>query len=375
MGYGQFSVAYNWITYFQVLVEYGYTLNGARKIAISKDSSEENRLWRSIVCSRAVLFFFSLIILNLFYIINRDPVRHKNMMILMLIVLSVVFQMNWLFQGKQEMKFITIVNLTGRISSMILIFLFVKKSDHVSLYCFLYAFTFLVSSFLGLFVAVHRFNIHPSFASISEIVNELRDGWVLFTSNAIARVFGSVGITILGIFANIEIVGAYSAIYKIPYILNMCFSPISQALFPYLSQCYSESYEKAISLVKKLMLSVVGLFGIICVLIVILRRTLISLLFGVEFTKYSNIILLLCPQSLLGIINNFLGIQTLVAMGYKEYYSKCILYSTLILVLLNFLLCPYFQLYGTALSSLITEATLSIMLLFILKKRVLKKSE
>ena len=128
VGYGQFSVAYNWITYFQVLVEYGYTLNGARKIAISKDSSEENRLWRSIVCSRAVLFFFSLIILNLFYIINRDPVRHKNMMILMLIVLSVVFQMNWLFQGKQEMKFITIVNLTGRISSMILIFLFVMRT-------------------------------------------------------------------------------------------------------------------------------------------------------------------------------------------------------------------------------------------------------
>lgn len=42
--YGEFSLALNWIGYFQVVVEYGFGLTGARKVAVSKDRAEINHI-------------------------------------------------------------------------------------------------------------------------------------------------------------------------------------------------------------------------------------------------------------------------------------------------------------------------------------------
>lgn len=369
-GYGQFSVAYNWITYAQVFVEYGYTMNGARKVAISDGLNSDDRLWRGIVCSRAILFLFSLVVLNIICLAHGDPEQYKNTMILMLIVCSVIFQMNWLFQGKQQMQFITIVNVIGRVLSVLLIFLLVKDSSQVSLYCFLYAFTFIFSSLLGLVVAIKRFQIRPKLASKSEIVEELKDGWSLFTSSAISRVFGSIGITILGIYASKSTVGAYSAVYKIPYMLNLCFAPIGQALFPHISQKYTKSPAEATVLVRKVMLFVAGSFGVICASIMILRNWLVPILFGSEYVSYSNLILILAPQLILGIINNFLGVQTLVAAGFKDKYSHCVIANIMVLLGSNLLLCPRLNAYGTAFSALIAEAVLCVLLIIHCKKYV-----
>lgn len=53
-------------------------------------------------------------------------------------IIGTTFQLTWLFQGKQDMKFITIINVTSRIISVILIFLLVKKPNDIYLYCALY---------------------------------------------------------------------------------------------------------------------------------------------------------------------------------------------------------------------------------------------
>lgn len=53
-------------------------------------------------------------------------------------IIGTTFQLTWLFQGKQDMKFITIINVTSRIISVILIFLLVNKPNDIYLYCALY---------------------------------------------------------------------------------------------------------------------------------------------------------------------------------------------------------------------------------------------
>lgn len=374
-GYGQFSIAYNWITYCQVIVEYGYTLTGARKVAISEAESSIDRLCRAIVCSRALLFSMVFFAMNVICLLFADPGQYLNTMILMTIAFSVVFQMNWLFQGKQQMKFITIVNVAGRVLSAILILLMVKTPNQVPLYCLLYSVTFLFSSFAGLVVAIRRFEIHFKLASLREIDAELREGWPLFTSSALTKVFGSIGITILGIFASDAVVGAYSAIYKIPFILNLCFAPISQALFPYMSQRFAENKTQAIKLNSRLMAVFTGLFLGVCILIVFLRSWVVRLLFGQEYLEFSDLIMLLAPQVVLGITNNFLGVQTLVASGNSMRYSRCVMLNVIVLLIGNFLLCPAIGAYGTALSALFAEAILSVTLILNCCKYVWNKQK
>lgn len=373
-GYGEYSIAYNWMTYFQVIVEYGFALGGARKIANSDSLEEDNKNFREILTARFGLFLISFVSINLICIITGSSrSEYANVMILMLIVLSVVFQANWIFQGKQQMKFITIVNVAGRTLSVLLIFAFVKAPNHVWLYCLFYSITFIFSSAIGLAIAVKRFHLSYRLPQMKGVITAIKDNFSLFASAAISRLFGNVGITILGIYAIEKVVGGYSAVYKIPYIMTLFFSPIGQALYPYISKRYIKDKESANRLLRKIAASIVCCFALAGLIIIIFRKYIVSSFLGDEYKSYSDLILLLIPQMLFGIVNNFLGVQSLVANGKQNVYTVCILIGVLCLVALNFLLCPFIGATGTAIAALSSECILTLTLLICCRKYVWRK--
>ena len=237
--YGIFSIALNWILYLQVFVEYGFGLSGVRKVALIKESEYErlNQLFNNIISARILLLSVSFIILNIICIVsNFSSQIYMSMLFLFTMIIGTTFQLTWLFQGKQDMKFITIINVVSRVISVLLIFLFVKTSNDIYLYCFLYAITLLLSSIISMIVARRKYNLKFKFANFYKILNELKDGIYLFTSSAMTKIFSGFGVTILGIYTSASTTGIFSAIYKIPYVLTMFFSPVSQAIYPFISK-------------------------------------------------------------------------------------------------------------------------------------------
>ena len=133
--YGVFSLALNWITYFQVIVEYGFGFTGARKVSIYGDAGLQE-LYSRIITARIMLLGGTYLVMNGLSIILRvDKAQYISMNILFLIVLGVAFQLTWLFQGKQDMKLIAIVNAVSRLISVIMVFALVHKEQHLYLYC------------------------------------------------------------------------------------------------------------------------------------------------------------------------------------------------------------------------------------------------
>lgn len=369
-GYGEYTIAYNLITYCQVVVEYGFVMSGARRIAISSDDKENiNSVFSRIITARAVLFIISLTgVLIVTLIRGMSPSQIMNILALMIVVFSVIFQMNWLYQGMQQMRFITIVNVIGRLISVGLIFAFIHQSNQVFLYCIFYSFTFIISSLVGLVIAKRKYRLHYSFPGLKGIISELKDGWHLFTSVAVSRLFGSIGVTILGIYAAVEAVGGYSAVYKVPYIMTLCFSPIGQALYPYMSKSIVTNREAAIKKQKRIFVPIMGVFIIMGIAVIVLRDFVVKLLLGSEYLPYSNLIIFMIPQMLFGILNNFLGVQSLVASGHQKQYSRAILISVAVLLVANLIMCPTLGIYGTTLATLISEVTLSLLLVYFCKK-------
>ena len=52
--YGVFSLALNWVTYFQVIVEYGFGFTGARKVSVHGDDGLQE-LYSRIITARILL--------------------------------------------------------------------------------------------------------------------------------------------------------------------------------------------------------------------------------------------------------------------------------------------------------------------------------
>ena len=372
--YGVFSIALNWILYFQVFVEFGFGLNGSRKTALLGEKNKKglNNLYNNIISSRIILALISFAILNIIALISGFSIKiYICMCFLFLMVIGTTFQLTWLFQGMQDMKFITIVNVVSRIISFSLIFLLVKTSKQLYLYCLLYSITLLVSSCISIIIAHRKYHLKFKFSSIKEIKKEIRDGKYLFASSAMIKIFGGFGTTILGIMSTNHITGVYSAIYKIPYILTLFFTPISQVIYPYISSKMNNDFYKGLSVLKKIAFPIFLVFFIFSIIVIVFRNLIVDIMFGKEFIDYSIIIIPLVIQFLFAIINNFIGIQTLVASGNQKEYTNSLVIGCIAIVVLNILLCKLYDIYGISLAAMISELILTISL-YINYKKIIK---
>lgn len=374
--YGIFSIALNWILYLQVLVEYGFGLSGSRKVALLKENehAQLNQLFNNIIYARILLLIVSFVALNIICIISAFSLQmYISILILFIMIIGTTFQLTWLFQGKQDMKFITIINVTSRIVSVILIFLLVKKPNDIYLYCALYSITLFLSSVISMIVARKKYNLKFSFARFDAIIKEFKDGIYLFASSAMTKIFSGFGVTMLGIYTTASITGIFSAIYKIPYVLTMFFSPVSQAIYPFISKEFSKGDEEGKKCVRKIGIPIFIIFGIFSIFIIVFNKIIINLLFGMEYSNYSIIVVPLVIQFLLAIINNFIGIQTLVASGKQKNYSKAFAIGCIAIVASNVLLGKLYGIYGVSIAAPIGEFVLTISLIFQLKS--LERSE
>ncbi len=363
--YGMFSLSINLVGYLQVLVEYGFGMSATRKVALfdEDDSNKLNKLFSGVLYSRIVLFFISVLV-SLIYIVasNLNDERGLCLLILDISLIGVFLQLNWLYQGKQEMKVISISNIVARVLSMCGIFLFVKRPEDLLIYCVLYALSPVLVSILGLIIAYRKYHIHLIKLRKEEIFSELKSGWYVFTTQLSSKIFGAIGITFLGIFSTDFDVGIYSAVQKIPYIMLLIWNPISQVLYPISSRRMSDSFKEGKIFINNVRKYFLLIFGMVACITALFAKTFIGILFGEEYASYYTIIFPLLIWVLLGINNNFLGIQIMLGSGHDKEYSRCFQLGVLCTIGFNFFLIYNFKSWGAAIAPAISEAILGIAL-------------
>ena len=363
--YGAFSLSLNLITYFQVVVEYGFDLSGSRKVAMAENKDQIRKIYSNIIVSKIILcvitFITMIIILNVYTGREYDGIY---IFALYIIVIGTAFQQTWLFQGLQQMKYITILNVISRTVSLVLIFLFIKSNDDLLLYCIFYSITFLFSGIFSIIVVTKKLKIKFEFPSIKDIKNELKDGWYIFTTNAMSKLFSAFGITILGIMGTQAEVGIYSALQKIPVVILMLYTPIGQVIYPYISGIYRESFDKGKNIVKKIIIILVTLMTITAIFVIIFSRQIVYLLFGNQYIDYYVILIPFSIWIIFSVLNNLLGVQILTASGYGKQYSKSFNISVIFLIIFSIILGAKFSIYGIAIANVIAEIILTIILLY-----------
>ncbi|MFW3587256.1 flippase [Vagococcus fluvialis] len=367
--YGIFSFSLNLISYLQVMVEYGFNLSGARKIAGTEDKNEINKIYNSIMSSKLLLCGISVFLMFLIIVFGSFEKKQLSIMIILFtMVIGASIQQIWLFQGLQKMKYITIVNVITRTISVIMIFLIVNEPNDIYIYSFLFAATTLGNGVFNYLIVKYKLKISFNFVSFKEIKLELVDGWYVFTTDAMSKIFSSFGLTVLGITASNSDVGIYAAIQKIPVMLSMMFAPLSQAIFPVVTKMYKNSFDEGNIFVKKVARIIIPVIGIVVSLICIFSEQIIFLVYGETYSEMHIILIPLILWMFLGIINNFLGIQTLVASGNQKAYSIAFRVGVLSLVVINLLLGFAFGVYGIASAAFFAELILTFSLLFQIKK-------
>lgn len=358
--YGVFSIALNWMSYFQLIIQYGFDLSATKKVVEAKNTDEYNKLVSAVVAARLLLVVLCLAIsfgLALVGAAAGEQLACMTMLFSMLI--GIALQLNWFFQGLQDMRVITIAAAIARLLSVALIFLLINSKEQLVLYSLLYSITFLLSGLITHIFAWRKYSVRIHIASFGSIMRELRDGMPIFLSSAAGNIISSVGVTVLGVSCSPAVVGAYAAVLKIPQVANLMFTPISQALYPRVNEERLKSNSAAVKLVIKIGIPITAIFFMGLSLMVVFRAPLVTLLFGEEYVITADALIPLALWVLLGIIDNFAGIQLLIPLGYQNMYSILMIVDCILSVLLNIIFGPLWGAMGVAWAMALSEVALT----------------
>ncbi|UAK16363.1 flippase [Sporolactobacillus terrae] len=375
-GYGSMALSMSLATFFTVFTNYGFEFTATRKISINKNSvNTVSRYYSVVLTARLMLLFVSFILMNiLVFSLKSFSVEWELYYIAFIYVIGYALFPVWFFQGMERTKYISIVTIVPRAIFAGLIFVCIKGVDDLFLSVLLQSAPLLLSGIMSVYIVRTKFHIKYQIPTLNEIKECLKDGFGIFLSSFMTYVLASSGTLVLGMFANRGIVGVYSAIEKITKAIIGMFSPFFQAIFPYISEKFNENYQAGIKFLKKTSKYVI-VFSIIVMFIMIgLSSKILVLLYGKSYDQYSLCLQLFSIWVLFSIVNNFIGIQYLIASGKQSLYSKSFTISSLMTLVLFFTLIPFFTLYGTIIGVVSGEIVLTcVMIIFI--KRASKTSK
>lgn len=233
-GYGIFVFAISISAYFTILLKFGFDLPGVKAISENRqDLSKLNEIISSVFTAKTYLFLVSIPIFIILFIVF--PVFNTNKIVFIsafMMIYSQVLFPQWFFQGIQEMRLVTYIQLGIKLLSLPLIFLFVKGVGDVDIYASIYVATTLLGGVVAIFLMKVKYNIRLYWVKISKLKEWYKAGLPFFYTSLAASIKEYSIPIIIGSFFGMREVAIYDLANKIVIIPRTLFMNVNGAIFP-----------------------------------------------------------------------------------------------------------------------------------------------
>ncbi|WP_287619200.1 oligosaccharide flippase family protein [Parabacteroides sp.] len=359
--YGVIVFAQTIITYVSLVINFGFNMSGAKNVAICKEDKE---LLSRIVSSTYLckLILWSICVVVYFSIISIVPFFKEHYWVYSLSFLLTFNELLlpiWFFQGIENMKYITIVNMLARLLFVIAIFLFIHEREDYLLVPLLNGLGAVVAGILSLYIVLGRERVRLSVIPIRELRSAYKESFPLFVSTLSTQIYVNVNKLVIGSFLGMSEVSIYDLGEKVLNLMKLPISMVSQAVFPKISR------EKNIHFVNKIMFLLAGAVFIGYMFVFIASRQIVYLFTGAYVNDAIVVIRILGVSAIIISFNCFLGGNRLVPFGFSSMYMKIMICNCLffLLILLILLLANMINVYTVSLMVVIVEVFCFIVLL------------
>ncbi|WP_316809644.1 flippase [Pedobacter agri] len=363
-GMGTVSFADNFITYFLIFSALGIPLYGVREIAKVKD----DHIALGKVFSELILIHLitSILSVGILLVISFSSARLLNnfglYQIGMGILLGNVFIVEWFFQGIGKFKYIALRTVLIRLFTIALLFFLVHSPADKNVYYALNLIATIIAALANMYAVSKLIGI--SFNNLS-LRKHLKPLFIIFSNSIITTIYLVFDTIILGFLTNDVHVGYYAASMRISKISLAVIGVLSAVLLPRLTVAFRDkNWDEAKSLLLKSMSFVVFLSIPIAIGTLCLSTEIITLFAGAKYLPAVTSLQILC------FIVCFVGMAQVFAhqILLPLHQERKILYASLFGVVvslgLNFMLIPTLKQNGAAISSLATEASVTLVLFY-----------
>lgn len=370
--YGAYSISYTILQYALLVGSFGFGYTTTKEIAQHRDDIRYvSRVFYSTIAARFLLSLIASSVL-LFVVILLFP----KYLLLYLLGLGIVFGdiLNpvWLFQGMENMKYMTIVNAISKIVFTLLIFIFIKDPDDFVYVTLLNSAGFLVAGIISFILAIRIFNIQYVRIKVGDIFRQIKEASIVFLSSAFVSLYNNSFVFIMGLFLSESSVGIYAAVEKIIKAFKSVVEPVSTSLFPHVAKSFVGRTKKEnviiiFGYVKKLVLPLLSLS-----LGLFVFAPLLCNIFLKSIAEESIVLIrLMTPLVIVGGMNYMLGVVGLINLGEQKAWLNILLISSVSSIIVLLCSVKFIDYYSAVLSASIAEfliCSLSILRLKYLEK-------
>jgi len=357
--YGLIMFAQAFCVIAYVFVEFGFNLSATRRISIAKDDTEKRaQLFSAVYAVKGILLgAVAVIFIAIVFLFARFSIAWEVYLLSFGVVIGQAVFPEWFFQGIEKMRFIAIINVLIKGIFTALIFVFIRsEADFLNVPLF-NAIGYIAGGMLSLIIALrYTYFKKPSVTLMRDLVKESS---TLFVSNVAARLFNSANIFIVGLVLGDAMAGIFGSLEKILVALKIGFTPLYQAIFPWLSKQSPALQRKTINK----MIPAICVLGVLAVLgIYILGDFILNMLYdNAEINTYSTLFKWFA-LTVLGAGLNMLFISLYFpAAGYFKTRMYILVVGGLINVALGFVLVHFYGLSGMIITVISTEFLLLIL--------------
>ena len=365
-GIGTVSYIESIVSYFVLFSVLGINLYGQREISYCRDNLSKRSFvfWETkilqAISSSVVLFMF--IVFALF---------QENKILFLIFsfnIIAVLVDVVWFLQGMEEFGKIVLRNVLLKILGIIYIFTAVKTQNDIAQYIFGLSF-FLCLGNASLWLCIIKYIEKPDWKKIKPFRN-IKVVISLFIPTIAIQVYTVLDKTMIGIITEDSFEnGYYEQAIKISKMVLVVVTSLGTVIIPRIGYYFGKGDLSSVHNVICRGCRFVWFIGTpMCFGFIGISSNFVPWFLGAGFEK---VIPLLCILSFLILsigISNVLGIQYLIPTNRQNLLTLSVLVGALVNFILNIILIRIYQSIGAAISSIVAEATVTLVQIYLVRK-------
>ncbi|MGL4448211.1 MAG: oligosaccharide flippase family protein [Shewanella sp.] len=340
-GFGAYALVLSLCSLAFIITDYGFGLSAPHWLAKYKhDKARVAHYMGAIFVLK--LFFFAIcaavVLAYLFYSQSLLGVGPLPWLLLLIMVLQ-GYQINWFFIGIEQMRKLTYSALASKLAFLCFVLVMVDGPDKLSWVLCGLALSHAITTLVGIYF-FHAMGFYFKSPPLALCARLLKESGFFFLSRVAVGVYTSASALVIATVVGTGAAGLYNSAEKLYQAGQNLTSPLSQALYPYLTR----TGERQILYRFVIILFVPLLFG--CGLSYVFAAEIMVWFFGPEFIAASGLLrIFLCTLLVNFVAVNF-GYPAFSVLGRVDIANKSVLVAAVLqLISLSYL---YFNAHLTA---------------------------
>jgi PST family polysaccharide transporter len=316
-----------------IFTDYGFNLSAPKQISIYRDNPNKiTEIWCTVTLIRILFAIIGAIcVVTGMILFNQQPDDIQLFSSAYIMVIGNIVFPQWLFQGLEKLKVVSLVQVIAKFIVFAMIFFMVHSEADIYLATLLQGSGYLLGGILSIpFTVIALKNGRLTWPTITAIKQQLKSGQHVFFSTAATNIYTTSNTFFIGLFVSSSSLGNYHVAEKLIRAVQALYAPISNAVYPHVTRLAETNYNALLAFNRKLLLLGSLFAGLASVSVYFIAPYAINLVFGPSYIQAAEILQAFASLPFIIFISNIFGIQTMLPIGMESVFSKVLIFAALL---------------------------------------------